>query len=598
MFDRALVAIGGLIVSIGVLFSLSAATPAAAVGTSFTYQGQLSVDGAPVDGVCNLQFRLFNAASGGGALANVGPVAVTIEQGLFTVALDFGDTFPGADRWMEISAQCPGKATQVLAPRQPITAAPYALYANSAGSVPDGAVTSAKIADSAVTSAKIANGTVAAADLAADAVTNAKIGDGQVTSAKIADASIAAVDLADDAVTTAQIGDAAVTGAKIADGAVTSAKIANGTVTDSDIDTTKVQKRVSGTCAAGSAVGQVNSDGSVTCAAFGDITAVTAGTGLSGGATSGNATLNIAVPLALSGSVQFGAIVTATNGGIGSGSDAITGIATGIDANGVRGVADSGRGFGVVGGSLSGTGVVGTSTNGTGTYGSSYSGEAVHGVSVESLGVHGLSSGLGSSGDGVRGTATGPNGNGVHGISNNGTGAYGVYGESSSGYAGYFNGKVTVTGNLSKGGGSFIIDHPLDPANKYLSHSFVESPDMKNIYDGVAVLDADGRAEIELPDWFQALNRDFRYQLTCIGAFAPVYVAEEIHDNRFTIAGGAPGQKISWLVTGIRQDVYANAHRIVVEENKPAEEVGHYLHPAERGLPASMSMTASKDAVN
>ena len=111
--------------------------------------------------------------------------------------------------------------------------------------------------------------------------------------------------------------------------------------------------------------------------------------------------------------------------------------------------------------------------------------------------------------------------------------------KAASGYAGYFSGKVHVTGTLSKAGGSFIIDHPLDPANKYLSHSFVESPDMKNIYDGIAVLDADGRADVELPDWFQALNRDFRYQLTCVGAFAPVYVAEEMHDNRFQIAGGA-----------------------------------------------------------
>ena len=596
MSRRALAAIGRLVVSIAVPFILSAATPAAAVGTSFTYQGQLSVDGAPVDGVCNLQFRLFNAASGGGALANVGPVAVTVEQGLFTVALDFGDTFPGADRWMEISAQCPGKATQVLAPRQPITAAPYALYANSAGTVPDGAVTSAKIADSAVISAKIANGTVAAADLADAAVTNAKIGDGQVTSAKIADGTIAAADLADGAATTAQIGDAAVTGAKIADGAVTSAKIANNTIADSDIDTTKVQKRVSGTCAAGSAVSQVNSDGTVTCATLGDITAVTAGTGLSGGATSGNATLNIAVPLALSGNVEFGSIISATNGGDSPSADAIKALATGLNGRAVHAIADNvGGGIAVYGESPVGTGVIGTSTDGLGTYGSSITGVGVRGMSAESHGVLGQSMGSGSSGDGVRGTASGPNGNGVHGISNNGNGAYGVFGESTSGYAGYFSGKVNVTGNLSKGGGSFIIDHPLDPAHKYLSHSFVESPDMKNIYDGIAVLDADGRAEITLPDWFQALNRDFRYQLTCIGAFAPVYVAEEIDDNRFTIAGGAPGQKISWLVTGIRQDAYANANRIVVEENKPPEEVGHYLHPAALGMPASMSMTALKD---
>jgi hypothetical protein len=95
-----------------------------------------------------------------------------------------------------------------------------------------------------------------------------------------------------------------------------------------------------------------------------------------------------------------------------------------------------------------------------------------------------------------------------------------------------------VIGNLSKGGGSFKIDHPLDPANKYLYHSFVESPDMMNVYNGNVVLDANGEAVVVLPDWFEALNRDFRYQLTCIGGFAPVYIAEEIANNQFKIAGG------------------------------------------------------------
>jgi hypothetical protein len=519
------------------LLSVPAAMPAAAVGTGFTYQGQLSVNGAPADGVCNLTFALFAAANGGAALATVGPQAVTIDNGLFTVVLDFGGNFSGADRWLEISAQCPGNATEVLAPRQPITAAPYALFANAAGTVPDASVSSAKIAD----------GAIAAADLG--------------------------------------------------DGAVTSAKIANNTITDSDIDSTKVQKRVTGTCAAGTAVSQVNSDGTVTCVAAGDITAVTAGTGLTGGGTSGAVTVDVAVPLSLSGEVQFGAVITGTNTRAGGNPEGVRGVVTGITGMGVHGVANSnGGGFGVSGESAFGNGVYGNSTSGTGTVGTSRSGVGVRGESVESFGVYGLSSGSGSFGDGVRGEANGPNGNGVHGISNNGTGAYGVYGESSSGYAGYFSGKVNITGTLTKAGGAFIIDHPLDPANKYLSHSFVESPDMKNIYDGIAVLDADGRADVDLPDWFQALNRDFRYQLTCIGGFAPVYVAEEMHDNRFQIAGGAPGQKISWQVTGIRQDAYANAHRIVVEENKPAGEVGHYLHPVELGMPESMSMTAAKDA--
>jgi hypothetical protein len=65
------------------------------------------------------------------------------------------------------------------------------------------------------------------------------------------------------------------------------------------------------------------------------------------------------------------------------------------------------------------------------------------------------------------------------------------------------------------------IDHPLDPANRYLSHSFVESPDMKNIYDGVVTLNAAGEAVGSLPAYFAALNVEFRYQLTCIGGHAP-----------------------------------------------------------------------------
>ena len=88
--------------------------------------------------------------------------------------------------------------------------------------------------------------------------------------------------------------------------------------------------------------------------------------------------------------------------------------------------------------------------------------------------------------------------------------------QSFNGLAGLFAGDVQITGNLSKGGGSFKIDHPLDPANKYLYHSFVESPDMMNIYNGNSKLDSNGEAVVELPEWFGTLNRDFRYTLTAI----------------------------------------------------------------------------------
>jgi hypothetical protein len=141
------------------------------------------------------------------------------------------------------------------------------------------------------------------------------------------------------------------------------------------------------------------------------------------------------------------------------------------------------------------------------------------------------------------------------------------------------NGNLQVNGNLSKSSGTFKIDHPLDPANKFLYHSFVESPDMMNIYNGVIVLDKHGKAVVDLPNYFEALNQDFRYQLTSIGAPGPnLFVASEIKGNKFIIAGGKPGAKVSWQVTGIRHDAYADAHRIVVEEDK-GKERGTYLHP-------------------
>lgn len=133
-------------------------------------------------------------------------------------------------------------------------------------------------------------------------------------------------------------------------------------------------------------------------------------------------------------------------------------------------------------------------------------------------------------------------------------------------------GDLTVKGTIFKSAGGFKIDDPLDPRDKYLNHSFVESPDMKNIYDGVAVLNGRGEAEVSLPAYFEALNKDFRYQLTCIGGEAQVYVAREIQNNRFLIAGGTPGLKISWQVTGTRNDEYARTHRIPVEEMKAGRE--------------------------
>jgi hypothetical protein len=177
------------------------------------------------------------------------------------------------------------------------------------------------------------------------------------------------------------------------------------------------------------------------------------------------------------------------------------------------------------------------------------------------------------------------NGNGNEGALGSDFGA--VFGfASAGGLAGNFMGNVQVSGSLTKGSGSFKIDHPLDPENKYLYHSFVESPDMLNIYNDIVILDAKGEAVVQLPPWFGALNRDFRYQLTPIGAPGPnLYIAEKVANNRFKIAGGRAGMEVSWQVTGIRQDAYANAHRIPIEQEKPQSERGHYLHPEAYGQP-------------
>ena len=177
-------------------------------------------------------------------------------------------------------------------------------------------------------------------------------------------------------------------------------------------------------------------------------------------------------------------------------------------------------------------------------------------------------------------------------IISNGSNAALVAHNYGSGQAAYLDGDVQIVGTLSKSAGSFKIDHPLDPANKWLYHSFVESPDMKNIYDGVVTLDANGEAWVQLPNWFEALNKNFRYQLTPIGAAMPnLYIAQEIQNNRFKIAGGVPGMKVSWQVTGIRHDPYAEAHRIPVEEWKRPEERGYYLHPELYGFGPDRSLT-------
>jgi hypothetical protein len=251
------------------------------------------------------------------------------------------------------------------------------------------------------------------------------------------------------------------------------------------------------------------------------------------------------------------------------------------DSIGVFGEANATGGVGVYGKSNANTGVYGVSSNAFGVWGASTSSLGVYGQSSapSSAGILGTSSYIG-----VQGNATGSNAN-RQAIRGDNAG-------SATGYAGYFFGNVTVAGTLTKNAGAFRIDHPLDPANKYLYHSFVESPDMKNIYDGVVTTDANGDATVELPDWFEALNQDFRYQLTSIGQFSQAIVSAEIAHNRFSIKTDRPFVKVSWQVTGIRHDPYAEARRVPVEQDKPAAERGSYVFPEGYGQPHALGVGA------
>lgn len=259
-------------------------------------------------------------------------------------------------------------------------------------------------------------------------------------------------------------------------------------------------------------------------------------------------------------------------------------IATGSGDTAIAGTANSGS---------SAWGVSGTSTSGYGFYGFSTSG---YGIYARSNGAYNK--------PGVFGYSGGSGGTGVWGECDSGTGAVGVEGYSSTGKAGYFYGgptgvyaygttragdfigNVNVAGTLSATSKNFLIDHPFEPESKYLVHASIESSEMLNLYTGNAVLDEHGEATIEVPPWFEALNTDFRYQLTAIGASGPsLFVAEEIAVGHFRIAGGAPGMKVSWLVSGVRQDRWALQHPLQVEQEKPLQELGTYLFPELYGQP-------------
>jgi hypothetical protein len=302
--------------------------------------------------------------------------------------------------------------------------------------------------------------------------------------------------------------------------------------------------------------------------------------------------------------------------GAGATGNGLVGVTTSPGGNGVQGFVTATTGFaaGVYGAasSLSGYGVSGQGANGVrgestlcdnsvttlcegGTF-FGYSAPSGSGV----LGGNGITSlagnadptstlvegGIGVYGvGGSGGFADGP-GAWLIGAGNAGAFGDGVLAYAGSSYAGNFVGDLNVIGTIFASTKDFKIDHPLDPANKYLYHASVESSEMMNIYTGNVTTDGAGLATVRLPDWFEALNTDFRYQLTVIGQFAQAIVAREIENHEFAIRTNIPNVKVSWQVTSVRQDAYAKTHPLLVEEEKEARLRGFYIHPELYGAPA------------
>jgi len=253
-----------------------------------------------------------------------------------------------------------------------------------------------------------------------------------------------------------------------------------------------------------------------------------------------------------------------------------------VSCTGVEGNAGSdgyGTGGQFTGGSVGvrGTVVGGQSMSYFGSYGEAY----INDASGWGHGVYGAASGSGSC-------------YGVHGYAYGTAENYGVYGSAYLGttnWAGYFDGDVHSTGTITSAKAGFEIDHPGDPSNAYLRHAYVASPEMKTVTDGMTVLDATGSATVSLPDWFDTLNSDVRYQLTPIGGAAPdLHIARKISGNMFVISGGEPGMEVCWMVTGVRKDRAALTEPLTVEADKPLNARGKYVSPAAFGATREMGI--------
>jgi hypothetical protein len=596
------------------------------LGTQFTYQGELQTSGSPATGLHDLQFSLYDALAGG---AQTGSTLcldnVTVTDGVFTVALDFGAQFSGQQRFLGIDLRkdtglnCGNPAGFiVLAPRQALTATPYAIFASNAGTAATAANATTLNGQNAAfyqNAGNLISGTIPDLRLAgtySDVLTFSNAGNWYIGTFTGSGAGLSDLNAGD--ITTGTLSPARLPAPIWLQATVDGDSIIDGT----NLSTADGSKGLYGEAAgySGETIGVYGKSNSTSGIGVYGLAANTSSmAGVLGRSYSPNGPGVHGVSGALSGNTigVFGESnsTNPTGTGVVGKAQATGGYfeangATGT-THGVYGTSGSTSGRGVFGSATAASGVTwggrfeNASTSGTAVDGSATAGSgntrggafAVH--SPAGTAVYGTALATSGATFGLYGQNASSGGTAVLGFAFAGSGTtYGVRGNavSANGWGVWADGRMGASGTKS-----LRIDHPSNPRNEYLLHYSAESPEVINFYSGNIILDEAGEAIVELPDYFATMNKEPRYTLTAVGAPMPMlHVAEEISDESlaigegiqagedaptcwFRIAGGEPGEKVSWRVDAIRNDLWMQQNGAPVEVQKQGLEKGTLQSP-------------------